>query len=135
MTDDLVIVGASLAGVRGAEAARRMGYRGPLTLIGAEPHHPYDRPPLSKSYLADAEPQATPLGQADLSDSLGVELCLGRKAVGLDTCAHELHLVTEPALNADVVGEGTEPSAEGIKGRICGEHAGDRIDQALDVRT
>jgi NAD(P)H-nitrite reductase large subunit len=79
MTDDLVIVGASLAGVRGAEAARRVGYRGPITLIGAEPHHPYDRPPLSKSYLADAEPQATPLGQADLSDSLGVELAWAAK--------------------------------------------------------
>jgi len=45
MTDDLIIVGASLAGVRGAEAARRMGYRGPITLIGAEPHRRLHRSP------------------------------------------------------------------------------------------
>lgn len=44
----LVIVGASLAGVRAVQAARRAGYTGQISLIGAEGHLPYDRPPLSK---------------------------------------------------------------------------------------
>jgi 3-phenylpropionate/trans-cinnamate dioxygenase ferredoxin reductase subunit len=44
----IVIVGASLAGLRGAEALRNEGFRGHLTIIGDEPHEPYDRPPLSK---------------------------------------------------------------------------------------
>jgi NAD(P)H-nitrite reductase large subunit len=44
----MVIVGASLAGLRGAEALRKAGFRGPLTIIGDEPDEPYDRPPLSK---------------------------------------------------------------------------------------
>lgn len=48
----IVIVGASLAGLRAAEALRREGFRGQLTLIGDEPYPPYDRPPLSKQVLA-----------------------------------------------------------------------------------
>jgi NADPH-dependent 2,4-dienoyl-CoA reductase/sulfur reductase-like enzyme len=47
----IVIVGASLAGLRAAEALRERGFRGKLTLIGDEPHEPYDRPPLSKQVL------------------------------------------------------------------------------------
>jgi 3-phenylpropionate/trans-cinnamate dioxygenase ferredoxin reductase component len=47
----VVIVGASLAGLRGAESLRRMGFTGSLTIVGDEPHEPYDRPPLSKAAL------------------------------------------------------------------------------------
>src|SRR5260221_14596200 len=48
----IVIVGASLAGLRAAEALRREGFVGQLTLIGDEPYPPYDRPPLSKQVLS-----------------------------------------------------------------------------------
>ena len=47
----IVIVGASLAGLRAAEALREKGFRGSLTIIGDELHEPYDRPPLSKQVL------------------------------------------------------------------------------------
>ena len=47
----IVIVGASLAGLRAAEALRERGFHGSLTIIGDEPHEPYDRPPLSKQVL------------------------------------------------------------------------------------
>ena len=47
----IVIVGASLAGLRAAEALREKGFEGSLTIIGDEPHEPYDRPPLSKAVL------------------------------------------------------------------------------------
>ena len=47
----IVIVGASLAGLRAAEALREEGFRGQLTIIGDEPDEPYDRPPLSKQVL------------------------------------------------------------------------------------
>jgi NADPH-dependent 2,4-dienoyl-CoA reductase/sulfur reductase-like enzyme len=47
----ILIVGASLAGLRGAEALRREGFTGSLTIVGDEPHEPYDRPPLSKVAL------------------------------------------------------------------------------------
>src|SRR5450755_4515000 len=46
-----VVVGASLGGARAAEALRDEGFDGQIVLIGAEAHHPYERPPLSKGYL------------------------------------------------------------------------------------
>jgi NADPH-dependent 2,4-dienoyl-CoA reductase/sulfur reductase-like enzyme len=52
----LVVVGASLAGLRAVEAARKSGFEGGITLIGAERHLPYDRPPLSKEFLDATEP-------------------------------------------------------------------------------
>ena len=55
----LVIVGASLAGLRAAESARKAGLDGKITLIGAEEHLPYDRPPLSKAY-PDVKPEGAP---------------------------------------------------------------------------
>ncbi len=53
MLDHIAVVGASLAGLRTAEALRREGFIGRLTVIGAEDEPPYDRPPLSKQFLVD----------------------------------------------------------------------------------
>ncbi|HEY6881294.1 MAG TPA: FAD-dependent oxidoreductase, partial [Polyangiales bacterium] len=50
--DRVIVVGASLAGVRAASALRKQGYGGELIVIGDEPHAPYDRPPLSKEILS-----------------------------------------------------------------------------------
>lgn len=81
----VVIVGASLAGLRTAEALRKGGYDEPITLIGAEPHLPYDRPPLSKEYLSQQISASIPLLRAaDSFDELGVDLRLGARATGLD---------------------------------------------------
>ena len=52
-----VIVGASLAGAKAAEALREEGFDGPIVLIGAEPDPPYERPPLSKEYLRGEVPR------------------------------------------------------------------------------
>ena len=54
----LVVVGASLAGLRAAQAARAAGFDGELVVIGDEPHMPYTRPPLSKELLAGEETRA-----------------------------------------------------------------------------
>ena len=78
----IVIVGASLAGLRAAEALRAEGFTGALTLIGDEPHAPYDRPPLSKAVLTGWLPaEHTTLPQ--LLD-IDAEWLLGVPAVGLD---------------------------------------------------
>ncbi|MFN8590641.1 MAG: FAD-dependent oxidoreductase [Thermomicrobiales bacterium] len=78
----IVIVGASLAGLRAAEALRQEGFSGPLTLIGDEPHAPYDRPPLSKTILSGW----LPVDHAFLPMfvPLDAEWRLGVAAAGLD---------------------------------------------------
>lgn len=89
--DTLVVVGASLAGLRAAEAARRAGHEGAIVLVGAEEHLPYDRPPLSKAYLAADEPAETTYREESvLTGELGIELLLGAPATGLDPAARTL---------------------------------------------
>ena len=77
-----MVVGASLAGLRAAEALRRAGHDGPLTIIGAEIHRPYDRPPLSKQILTGKAQAADIVLPVD--DGLDIDWQLGVKAVGLD---------------------------------------------------
>lgn len=79
----VVVVGSSLAGVRGAETLRRAGFTGDITLVGAEAHFPpYDRPPLSKQILAGSlQPEG---GRLRVDNGVNIELLLGRSAVGLD---------------------------------------------------
>lgn len=79
----IVIVGASLAGLRAAEALRAEGFRGHLTLIGDEPYLPYDRPPLSKAVLAGwIAAEHTQLPRFETLDD--IEWRLGVAATGLD---------------------------------------------------
>ncbi|WP_433325513.1 NAD(P)/FAD-dependent oxidoreductase [Spirillospora sp. CA-294931] len=76
----VIVVGGGLAGVRAVESLRGKGYRGALTLLSAERHRPYDRPPLSKAVLA-GETDATTVDAA--WDELGVDLRLGERATSL----------------------------------------------------
>src|SRR5262245_65134658 len=88
----VVVVGASLAGLRATEAMRRDGFDGRIVLIGAEPHLPYDRPPLSKQLLAgEWEPQELGLRRAPY-DELDLDLRLGVRATSLDVEARVLTL-------------------------------------------
>src|SRR5262245_53010262 len=89
----VVVVGASIAGLRACEALRTDGYGGKVTLIGAEPHLPYDRPPLSKKLLAgDWEPDRIALRNPDEYATVGLDVRLGVPAVGLDTDARAVEL-------------------------------------------
>lgn len=86
----IVIVGASLSGLRAAEALRERGFRGPLTIIGDEPHEPYDRPPLSKQVLKGWVPaDHTKLPRMRPVDA---DWRLGVAAVGLDRANREVLL-------------------------------------------
>jgi 3-phenylpropionate/trans-cinnamate dioxygenase ferredoxin reductase component len=76
----VVIAGAGLAGLRTAEELRAKGYPGALTMIGAEPRPPYDRPPLTKKVMT-GELDDTSL-HADLA-ALAVDLRLSETATGL----------------------------------------------------
>ncbi|GAB3997448.1 NAD(P)/FAD-dependent oxidoreductase [Nocardioides marmoraquaticus] len=102
----LVIVGASLAGLRAVEGARRAGHDGPVTLVGAEPHLPYDRPPLSKQLLAPDGDPGTALrpyrDEAALAE-LGVTLRLGSPATGVDLAARTVRVGDDDAPYDDLV--------------------------------
>jgi NADPH-dependent 2,4-dienoyl-CoA reductase/sulfur reductase-like enzyme len=81
----IVVVGASLAGLRAAETLRDRGFDGELTLIGEESHRPYDRPPLSKQVLQGAwEPEQTYFRRKDGYDALALDMRLGVRATSLD---------------------------------------------------
>ena len=95
----VTIVGASLAGYRAAETLRRDGFEGRISLIGNEPHAPYDRPPLSKKYLAgDLDDDRLALTTAEKLADLGLDLRLGCSATGLDMADRTLEVdgVAEP---------------------------------------
>ncbi len=88
-----MVVGASIAGLRACEALRTDGYAGKVTLIGAEPHLPYDRPPLSKKLLAgDWDADRIALRKPDEYATIGLDVRLGVPAVGLDTAARAVEL-------------------------------------------
>jgi NADPH-dependent 2,4-dienoyl-CoA reductase/sulfur reductase-like enzyme len=90
---NVVVVGASLAGLRACETLRTRGFGGRVTLIGAEDEVPYDRPPLSKKLLAgDWEADRIRLRKADDFASLELDLRLGRRALALDTVARRVDL-------------------------------------------
>jgi 3-phenylpropionate/trans-cinnamate dioxygenase ferredoxin reductase subunit len=72
------VVGGGLAGARAVQELRAQGHRGRVTLVGAEPHRPYDRPPLSKALLAGRTDDST----LDV-DWSGVDLRLGTTATAL----------------------------------------------------
>ncbi|WP_308014642.1 NAD(P)/FAD-dependent oxidoreductase [Nocardia coffeae] len=88
----IVIVGASLAGLRAAETLREKGFRGRLTLIGDEPHEPYDRPPLSKQVLEGwVRADHTKLPRMRAIDA---DWRLGVAATGLDRVNRRVLLAT-----------------------------------------
>ena len=93
MLSRIVIVGASLAGLRTAETLRARGFDGVVTLIGDEPHRPYDRPPLSKQVLQGSfEADDTFFRKKDGYDGLSLDMRLGVRATALDLRARRVTL-------------------------------------------
>jgi NADPH-dependent 2,4-dienoyl-CoA reductase/sulfur reductase-like enzyme len=94
LVDRIVIVGASVAGVRTAQALRAEGYQGEVILVGSEDLDPYDKPPLSKGFLTGAVTLADlALVAHDAWDNDGITLRLGVAAGSLDHAKRMLHLV------------------------------------------
>ena len=103
------MVGGSLAGLRAAEALRHVGHDGPLTIVGAERHPPYDRPPLSKQILTGRfGPDQIPL---HVEEGFEAEWVLGISATGLDVERRRLLLQAGEDLPFDwlVIATGAEP--------------------------
>ncbi|MFJ2753397.1 NAD(P)/FAD-dependent oxidoreductase [Streptomyces sp. NPDC087297] len=128
----VVIVGAGMAGVQTAVALREQGFTGPVTLLGAEPHQPYDRPPLSKAVL---------LGKAEDSafdvdfEGLDIRLRLGTEVTGLRAADHELDTEAGPVpYGILVLATGAQPlTLPGTEG-VPGVHLLRTLDDAARLR-
>ncbi|TDC21471.1 oxidoreductase [Streptomyces sp. 8K308] len=133
----VVVVGAGLAGVQTVVELRGQGWGGAVTLLGAEPHQPYDRPPLSKAaLLAPDDESALHAAALDIDFAeLDAELLLGRAATGLDTARRRLHTDAGP-LDYDhlVLATGAEPVTLPGTHDVPGVHLLRTLDDARALR-
>ncbi|MFF4275185.1 NAD(P)/FAD-dependent oxidoreductase [Streptomyces sp. NPDC001536] len=131
----VAVVGASLAGLSAARSLRRQGYDGRLVVIGDELHRPYDRPPLSKEFLAGT------LGETELSleagdEDLGAEWLLGTRATGLDRTDRAVRLADGREVRADGIVIATGAAARTLPGSqgLAGVHTLRTLDDARALR-
>jgi NADPH-dependent 2,4-dienoyl-CoA reductase/sulfur reductase-like enzyme len=115
----IVIVGGGLAGAKSAEALRAKGFTGPVTLVGDEQHLPYERPPLSKAYLAGkAQFDAAVVHPAEWYEEHNIALRRGITVVGVHRDRHEVELADGSRLGygALVLATGSAPRTLPVPG-------------------
>jgi 3-phenylpropionate/trans-cinnamate dioxygenase ferredoxin reductase subunit len=133
----VVVVGASLAGLRAAETLRQGGFAGGITFIGGEAHLPYDRPPLSKKLLAgEWEPERIALRKPEAFAELDLVWRLGVPASSLDTAAKRVHLAdgTSETYDGLVIATGATPIRLPGQRDVVGVHQLRSLDDALALR-
>jgi 3-phenylpropionate/trans-cinnamate dioxygenase ferredoxin reductase component len=129
----VVVAGAGVAGLRAAQALRRRGYAGELTLVGAERWRPYQRPPLSKALLAGAvEPDSCLIE----SEGLEASWLLGRSATALDTVRRIVRLDggDELPYEALVIATGSRARPWPAPLELDGVHVLRTLDDAIALR-
>ncbi|MFF2077874.1 NAD(P)/FAD-dependent oxidoreductase [Kitasatospora sp. NPDC058162] len=135
---EVAVVGAGAAGLHAAEALRRAGYDGRLTLVGAEPEPPYDRPPLSKQLLdGRLAPEKLALREPAALEELRLDLRLGVAAERLDRGARTVHLADGGRVRCDalVVATGVRPRRlPGAEAPPPGAHVLRTLADALALR-
>ncbi|AIG76379.1 ferredoxin reductase [Amycolatopsis japonica] len=133
----LLVVGASVAGLATVEALRRKGYTDRITVLGAEPHLPYDRPPLSKQVLSGQwEPARTQLRTVERLSTLDADFLLGDAAVALDVRERTVRTASGRELTADeiVLATGLRPRTFPGQSDLSGVHVLRTLDDALALR-
>lgn len=137
----VVIVGAGLGGIRVAENLRSGDYAGPITLIGAEDHPPYDRPPLSKSVLTGADDRVD-LKPAEFFTDSDITLRTGLAVTAVDPDAHTVTAVPTDGGAPEtlpyrtlVLATGLSPRPfPGVDGTPTGLHLLRTVDDAFALR-
>lgn len=134
MLRDIVVIGASLAGLRAAEALRLNGFAGNLTIVGEENVPPYNRPPLSKQILTGK--YAPDDLRLPCADDLGARWALGRRATGLDVAGRlDLDDGTTLAFDGAIVATGVSPRRPTVPGAaLPGVHVLRTLDDALALK-
>ncbi|WP_179023452.1 NAD(P)/FAD-dependent oxidoreductase [Streptomyces sp. IMTB 2501] len=132
----VTIVGASLSGLYAARELRAQGFDGRLVIVGEEPHQPYDRPPLSKDFLAGRiDEDQLALTDAVETAGLDAEWLLGVRARGLDTRGHTVVLDDGRTVSTDGVVLATGAAARRLPGdSLAGVHSLRTLDDARALR-
>jgi NADPH-dependent 2,4-dienoyl-CoA reductase/sulfur reductase-like enzyme len=133
----VLVVGAGASGLATVEALRRKGYAGRITVLGAEPHAPYDRPPLSKQVLTgQLEPTGTALRAPEILAALGAEFLLGEAAAALDprTLTVRTESGREHRADAIVIATGLRPRTLPGQRDLAGTHVLRTLDDAAALR-
>ena len=139
----VVVVGAGLGAIRLAENLRTGGYSGPVTLVGAEAHPPYDRPPLSKSVLLGKDDRVD-LKPAEFYDDSAITLRLSTRVVAVDPAAHTVTVESVDAPGATetvpydtlVLATGLDPRPfPGAPSDLAGVHTLRTVDDAFALRS
>lgn len=135
MTGRIVVVGASMGGLRAAEQLRAAGWTGAITVVGDEPHMPYNRPPLSKEVLAGKVPFES-LAFTPKASTADVEWLLGTKVVAARLAERTVELDTGSALSYDglVVATGMRPRRLRCPGLLGGRHTVRTLADAQGLR-
>ena len=134
---NIVIVGASLAGTRAAETLRAEGFTGSITMVGDEPHKPYDRPPLSKNFLAgEWDTDRIALRKPEALEELQLTWKLGAAATALNTNNSTLTLATGETITYDglIIATGGVVRRLPNQPDIAGIHVLRSIDDAEQLR-
>lgn len=133
----VVVVGAGIGGLRCCEALRTHGFSGGITLVGDEPHPPYDRPPLTKQFLSGEWdlPRVTLAGPERL-EALGVAHVRGVPATALDAAARVVTLADGRELAGDAVAIATGASPRWLPGTegAAGVHVVRTLEQSTALR-
>ncbi|MGM9386212.1 NAD(P)/FAD-dependent oxidoreductase [Streptomyces antibioticus] len=134
-TGRVLVVGASMAGLRAAEQLRAAGWTGAITLVGDEPHMPYNRPPLSKEVLAGTAPFESLAFRPRPAVADAVWL-LGRRAVTARLPERTVVLDDGTAFSYDglVVATGMRPRRLTCPGPLPGRHTVRTLDDARGLR-
>jgi NADPH-dependent 2,4-dienoyl-CoA reductase/sulfur reductase-like enzyme/nitrite reductase/ring-hydroxylating ferredoxin subunit len=112
MAERIVIIGGGAAGVAAAEMLRRVGFQRSIVMLSSDAALPYDRPNLSKDYLAGTIPfEYVPLRDESFYEENAIEVCLGNTAVALDLRAQEVLLSNDERVAYDrlLLATGAEP--------------------------
>ena len=135
MTKRIVIVGGGLAAARTAEQLRRSAFDGSITIVGAEGHLPYDRPPLSKQVLRSELDDVT-LKPREFYDDNKITLALGSAVRSLDTGAQTVTLDDGSLLEYDdvVIATGLVPRRIPSFPALPGIHVLRSFDESMALR-
>ena len=131
--EHVLVVGAGLGGVRTVEGLRSAGYEGRISLVGGEEHLPYDRPPLSKQFLAgDWEREKLDLTDVDKAADLGVRTHLGRRAVAWRP--GEIELSDASTLHADAIVLAPGVTSRTLPGQPESAHVLRTVEESVALR-